>query len=48
MMRTFLSWALVLVLATLGACSTPPASFYTLGVIAAREDAYPVRRPAWW
>jgi uncharacterized protein len=43
-MRTFLSWALVLVLATLDACSTsPPASFYTLGVVATPEQAYPVR-----
>ena len=42
-MRTFLFWALVFMLATLGACSTQPASFYTLGVMAAREDAYPVR-----
>jgi len=43
-MRTFLSWALVLVLATLGACSSsPPASFYTLGVVATRDAASPNR-----
>jgi hypothetical protein len=43
-MRTFLSWALVLTVTALGACSTSPtASFYTLGAVGAHEDAYPVR-----
>jgi hypothetical protein len=40
-MRTFLSRALVLTLAALAACSTSPtASFYTLGAVAAPGDAY--------
>jgi uncharacterized lipoprotein YmbA len=43
-MRTFLSWALVLTLAALGACSTSPtASFYTLGAVATHGDAFTVR-----
>lgn len=43
-MRTFLSQALALTVAALAACSTSPtASFYTLGAVAAQGDAGTVR-----
>jgi|SRR3954452_4082990 uncharacterized lipoprotein YmbA len=43
-MCTFLSRALVLTVAALAGCSTSPtASFYTLGAVAAPADAYTVR-----
>jgi uncharacterized protein len=43
-MRTLLSRALVLTVAALAACNTSPtASFYTLGAVAAPGDAYKVR-----
>lgn len=45
-MRMFLSTALVVTVAVLAGCSTSPtASFYTLGAVAAPGDAYTTARP---
>lgn len=42
-MRTLLSRALVLAVAGLAACTSPTASFYTLGAVAGRNDVSVVR-----